>query len=75
METRLAQTRVGDPVSMSSFVQKITVISSSMSVQGLDRRPRIRKTCGPSGTSSHSALTKVARLQKGYMLSGKEVLF
>jgi hypothetical protein len=75
MKTRLAQIRMGNPISMSDFVQKTTATSSSMSVQVLDLSLGIRKTCGPSGTSYHSALTQVARLQKGYMLSGKEVYF
>ena len=30
----------------------------------------IRKTCRPSGTSSHTALIQVAHLQKDYMPSG-----
>ena len=46
-----------------------------MNFQGSNLRPGIQKTCEPSGTSSHIALTQVARLQKGYMLSGKEVYF
>ena len=62
-------------ISMSGFVQKITVTSSSMRFQGLDLRLGIRKTCGPSGTSSHTTLTQVVRLQKGYTLSGKDVYF
>jgi hypothetical protein len=60
---------------MSSIVQKITVTLSSTNVQGSNLRPGIRKTCGPSEISSLLALTKAARLQKGYMLSGKEVYF
>ena len=46
-----------------------------MRFQGLDLRLGIRKTCGPSGTSSHTTLTQVVRLQKGYTLSGKDVYF
>ena len=46
-----------------------------MSFWGLNLRPGVRKTCGPSGTSSHTALTQVARFLKGYMLSGKDVYF
>ena len=57
------------------FVQKITVTSLSMSFRRLDLRPGIRKSCGLSGTSSHTVLTQVARLQKGYTLSGKEAYF
>ena len=76
METRLDQRpRTGKWISMSSFVQKITVTSSSMSAQGSNLRPRVRKACGPSGTSSHPALTQVAHLQRDYMLSGREVYF
>jgi hypothetical protein len=45
-----------------------------MSVQGSNLRPGILKTYGPFETSSHLALTQIiARLQKDYMLSGKEV--
>jgi hypothetical protein len=41
-----------------------------MSVQGLDLKPGIRETWGPSEILSYLALTKVARLQKDYTLSG-----
>jgi hypothetical protein len=60
---------------MSSFVQKITHTSSSMSVQGSTLRLGIRKTCRPSGSSSHTALMQLARLQRDYMLSGKKSIF
>ena len=43
-----------------------------MSFQGLNLKPGVRKTCGPSGTSSQTVLTQVARLLKGYMLSGEK---
>ena len=46
-----------------------------MRFQGLDLSLGIRKTCGPSGTSSHTGLTQVAHLLIGYTLSGKEVYF
>ena len=46
-----------------------------MSFWRLNLRPGVRKTCGPSGISSHTALIKVARFLKGYMLSGKELYF
>ena len=46
-----------------------------MSFWGLNLRPGVRKTCGPSGISSHTALIKVARFLKDYMLSGKELYF
>ena len=46
-----------------------------MSFWGLNLRLGVRKTCGQSGTSSHTALTQVARFLKGYMLSGKELYF
>ena len=62
-------------ISTSGSVQMITVTSSSMRFQGLDLRLGIRKSCGPSGTLSHIALTQVVRLQKGYTLSGKDVYF
>jgi hypothetical protein len=71
MKTR-PETRMRNPASMPSFVQKITVTSSSMSLQDLNLRPEIRKTCGgPSGTSFHIALIQVVRVQKGCTPSGK----
>ena len=46
-----------------------------MSFWGLNLRPGVRKTCGPSESSSHTAPTQLANLLKGYMLSGKELYF
>jgi hypothetical protein len=46
-----------------------------MSVSVWILRLVVHKTCKPSGTSSVAALTQVAHLQKGYMLSGSEVYF
>jgi hypothetical protein len=60
---------------MSSFVQKITVISSFMSIRGSDRRPGNRKTCRRFGISYHPAHTQTFRLLTDYMLSGREIYF
>ena len=67
--------RSGKPISMSSSVLKITATSLSMSIPVLDLRLMLRKTFKPSGTSSYTALTQAAFLQKDYMLSGNVVYF
>jgi hypothetical protein len=46
-----------------------------MSVPVWTLRLVIRKTCRPSGSSSHAALTQAAHLQKDCTLSGIEAYF